>query len=82
MHLIVMHVGDMLGCFGHGIGFVGDQDMGVSLGGSYIGMAQQGLDGPYVFCGHKRIGRKGVSQVVKPKILYHDKIRAIIKPIC
>ena len=46
MNLSFMHVGDMLGRFGHGICFVGDQYMGIALGGSDIGLAQKRLDGP------------------------------------
>ena len=64
-----MHVADMLGSLGHGIGFMGDQYMGVTLGGSDIGVAQQCLHGPYIFCGHERIGGKGVAQVVESEIL-------------
>jgi hypothetical protein len=47
-----------VGRFGHGIGLVRNQNMGVTLGGSYISMTQKSLYGPYVFCGHECIGCK------------------------
>ena len=40
INLIVMHGGNKMGSLRHGIGFVGDKNVGIALGGSYIGVAQ------------------------------------------
>jgi len=61
--LSVMQCRYQVGSLGHSIGFMGNQNMGVTpLGGSYIGVAQKSLDGPYIFCGHEGIGCKGVAK--------------------